>query len=46
MNDWARELGQTVRAAMKSWPETARLCVLIAATESVNQSGALLARFY
>lgn len=31
MKDWARELGQTVRAAMQSWPETARLCVLIAA---------------
>lgn len=31
MKDWARELGQTVRAALQSWPATARLCVLIAA---------------
>lgn len=31
MNHWARELGRTVRAAMQSWPETARLCVLIVA---------------
>jgi hypothetical protein len=31
MKDWAREAGQTVRAAMHSWPETARLCVLIVA---------------
>jgi hypothetical protein len=30
MKDWAQELGQTVRAAMQSWPATARLCVLIA----------------
>lgn len=26
----AHELGQTVRAALQSWPGTARLCVLIA----------------
>jgi hypothetical protein len=31
MEDWAQELGQTVRAALQSWPATARLSVLIAA---------------
>lgn len=31
MKEWASEVGQTVRAAMHGWPETARLCVLIAA---------------
>lgn len=31
MDQWAKEAGQTVRAAMHSWPETARLCVLIVA---------------
>lgn len=31
MEQWAKEAGQTVRAAMQSWPETARLCVLIVA---------------
>jgi hypothetical protein len=26
-----REVGRTVRAAIKSWPETIRLCVILAA---------------
>jgi hypothetical protein len=30
MNDIAREIGQTVRAAMESWPTTVRLCLLLA----------------
>ena len=30
MKEIALELGQTVRAAIKSWPETIRLCVLLA----------------
>jgi len=29
MKDLWRELGRTVRAALQSWPATARLCVLI-----------------
>jgi hypothetical protein len=30
MNDIVREIGRTVRAALHSWPETIRLCVLVA----------------
>lgn len=30
MKEVIRELGRTVRAAMRSWPETIRLSVLIA----------------
>lgn len=29
MKTLARELGQTVRAALESWPRTGRLCVII-----------------
>jgi hypothetical protein len=30
MREIAQEVGRTVRAAMTSWPETIRLCVLVA----------------
>jgi hypothetical protein len=30
MNEIVREIGRTVREAIHSWPETARLCVLLA----------------
>jgi hypothetical protein len=30
MKDVVQELGRTVRAAITGWPETIRLCVLIA----------------
>jgi len=30
MRDWAKETGRTVRAAIKGWPETLRLCLLLA----------------
>jgi hypothetical protein len=30
MNEIVREIGRTVREAIRSWPETVRLCVLLA----------------
>jgi hypothetical protein len=30
MKEIAKQVGRTVRAAMESWPATARLCVLLA----------------
>lgn len=35
MKDWAREVGQTVREALQSWPGTVRLTVLILAVAAV-----------
>jgi hypothetical protein len=32
MKEIVQEIGRTVRAALRSWPETLRLCVLIAVT--------------
>jgi hypothetical protein len=30
MQEVAREIGRTVRVALHSWPETIRLCLLVA----------------
>ena len=30
MKDLAKEVGRTVRAAMRGWPEAPRLCVILA----------------
>ncbi len=35
MKDLAREVCRTVRAAMRGWPETARLCVILAVAAAV-----------
>ena len=32
MNEIVREIGRTVRAAVKSWPVTIRTCVLVVVT--------------
>jgi hypothetical protein len=44
MRDVARELGQTIRAAMRSWPETLRLCALLAVTVAAVACYTLWAR--
>lgn len=35
MNEVAREMGRTARTAIRSWPATARLCVLLLAVAVV-----------
>jgi hypothetical protein len=45
MKDLIREVGRTVRAALESWPMTARLCVLIA-TGSVAAVAFAVATYY
>lgn len=36
MRDAVREVGRTVRAALRSWPETIRLCVLLTVAAAVG----------
>lgn len=39
-----KEVGRTVRAALRGWPETIRLCILVAATTAAWTFYQLLTR--
>lgn len=44
MEEIPKEVGRTVRAAIKGWPETIRLCVLFAAATAAWTFYQLLTR--